>query len=167
MAGSRPYRFSAQSHLPLSDVIKAQSSPDPISGCWIWTGRRVKTHGLPYGRLSYRGVPMAAHRAAWESFNGTIIPPKGVVRHKCDNPPCVNPDHLELGTQADNMADRQRRGRCNFSRGGDHPHAKLTAEDVLIIRASSESPSILAKRYGLWGASSINNIRQRRSWKHI
>lgn len=85
--------------------------PEPNSGCWLWTGG-----GSRYGvftmssraKRSARSVP--AHRLSHELFNGPI--PRGlIVRHKCDTPFCVNPDHLEVGTQQDNMNDMVARGR--------------------------------------------------------
>lgn len=81
------------------------------SGCWEWKGA---TDGHGYGQIS-RGAeqsPYKAYRLSYEMFHGPI--PEGLlVRHKCDNPICVNPDHLEVGTQKDNMQDASRRGRLN------------------------------------------------------
>lgn len=85
--------------------------PIPISGCWIWIGA---TDGKGYGHMAsaYKKSPMKAYRVSYELFNGKI--PKGlVVRHKCDIPSCVNPNHLEIGTQKDNMQDASKRGRLN------------------------------------------------------
>jgi hypothetical protein len=81
---------------------------DPLTGCVLWTGTK-RTNG--YARFANNGVRnQYGHRVAFEIFNGPI--PKGkVVRHACDNPLCVNPGHLEIGTQADNMKDRFSRGR--------------------------------------------------------
>lgn len=78
------------------------------SGCWEWSGARYH-HG--YGAIRFGGQTRQAHRVAWERVNGPI--PKGlIVRHFiCDNPPCVNPEHLLLGTQGDNIRDRYRRAR--------------------------------------------------------
>lgn len=80
------------------------------AGCWLWTGSTSKG----YGQLSTWGGEQnyKAHRLAWELMNGPV--PDGlVVRHKCDNPRCVNPSHLEVGTQKDNSMDTSRRGRLN------------------------------------------------------
>lgn len=81
--------------------------PDPNTGCWNWQGSR---RGFGYGALSLNGRTKSAHRVSYEVFTGPI-PGGQVVRHKCDNPPCVNPGHLVLGSQADNTADMVERGR--------------------------------------------------------
>ncbi|MFJ4166312.1 HNH endonuclease signature motif containing protein [Microbacterium sp. NPDC089698] len=76
--------------------------------CIVWTGRR-NYHG--YGQIQIAGRAIGAHRAAFEASNGPI--PDGlVVRHTCDNPPCINPDHLLIGTVADNNRDKAERGRA-------------------------------------------------------
>jgi integrase len=78
------------------------------TGCWHWTG---SLSGAGYGYISYLGVRWLVHRLAWASQNGPI--PQGrVVRHKCDNPCCFNPDHLTIGTQGDNIRDAFERGRA-------------------------------------------------------
>lgn len=76
-------------------------------GCWEWRGRR---NDLGYAVMKSRGKQVRVHRVMWEMHNGPI--PDGlVVRHKCDNPPCVNPNHLEIGSHLDNMEDMKTRGR--------------------------------------------------------
>jgi hypothetical protein len=88
-------------------------------GCWEWRGRRMPKG---YGKLNRGTKTVYAHRLAFELRNGPI--PDGLyVLHKCDNPPCINPDHLFLGTQADNVRDRDTKGRGNFR--NNLPHAKL------------------------------------------
>lgn len=77
--------------------------------CWPWTGY---TNAQGYGRVGYRGSVGYAHRAAWEMTSGTAIPFGGTVLHRCDNPGCVNPSHLWLGTQIENMRDKRLKGRA-------------------------------------------------------
>jgi len=95
----------------VAELIERTSIPEPNSGCWIWVagvwrGRR----GLLYGYASFQGRTRLAHRASYEAFKGPI--PDGLcVCHACDNTLCVNPDHLWLGTQRDNMRDMTRKGR--------------------------------------------------------
>lgn len=102
-------------HTSLAERLEHHSMPEPNSGCVLWIGAVVGTkgsarRGAGYGRMMRLGKVLAAHRVAWELKNGPI--PKGlVVMHKCDNPGCVNPLHLEVGTQAQNMRDKIARGR--------------------------------------------------------
>lgn len=119
------------------------------------------------------GKQRLAHRVSWELSNGPI--PGGVgysgtcVLHKCDVPACVNPEHLFLGTQSDNVADRDAKGRSNGgnSPGEAHSQAKLTGAKVLDIRSRrGESPYALAKEFGVSYAQ-IWNIRSGKSWRHI
>lgn len=79
------------------------------NGCWI----RNKLSG--YMSVRYRGKTVGGHRAAWMIANNQPIPPGMHVLHSCDNPPCINPSHLRLGTAADNMADKSKRGRSAIS----------------------------------------------------
>lgn len=105
------------------------------SGCWEWTGGFTRGG---YGRFRMGSVAdgtrgqRRAHRVSWELFHGPI--PNGYdVCHACDNPPCVNPDHLFLGTRKDNMVDMRRKGRAAANER--HPQAKLTDGQVAEIRA--------------------------------
>lgn len=113
---------------------------------------------------------MLAHRASWEIHNGPI--PDGLeVCHHCDNPPCVRPDHLFVGTQADNMADMRAKGRGFIPPPGQcHPAARLTDEDIYAIRAAdlSErgSQRRLALRFGVT-PTHIRYIRSGRAWSHL
>jgi hypothetical protein len=97
------------------------------------------------------------------SFFKGRVPDGMVVRHKCDNPACVNPDHLELGTHADNVADRDARGR---TARGERLHAKLTEDDVLRIRADSRSHRAIGADYGV-AHSTVGNIKRGRKWSHL
>jgi hypothetical protein len=132
--------------------------------CWPWTAST--THG--YGQIGVPGTrPHKAHRVAWELTNGPI--PDGLlVCHRCDNPPCCNPAHLFLGTNADNMRDMVAKGRAGSrTAAGDlNPKARLTPEQVQEIRAaiaSGEKFSELARRMGVsWTA--VGNIAKGKTW---
>src|SRR2546422_11309402 len=99
---------------PLEERFWAKVQKLPNDGCWIWTAH-TNEHG--YGRLSIkRGVVERAHRISWRLHFGSI--PDGLcVLHKCDNPPCIRPDHLFLGTKTDNSVDRQTKHRAPHGEG--------------------------------------------------
>lgn len=92
--------------LTLEERFEAKYIPEPMSGCWLWTGAQLKAG---YGQFRNEDHALA-HRWPYSHFVGPI-PPGAVVRHVCDTPSCVNPVHLEPGSYADNMADKVRRGR--------------------------------------------------------
>ncbi len=133
------------------------------NGCWLFMGSRYK-EPFDYGRFKVVDHNECAHRFAWKLVNGPI--PAGMkVLHRCDNPPCVRPDHLFLGTQADNMRDAASKGRLRTSIPASIPEsvgekngqAKLTEEQVLDILASSESQYELAKIFGSDSSSRFVN----------
>lgn len=137
-------------------------------GCWIWTGA-VDSSG--YGWIGVVGrKTRAAHRLSYEWHNGEILPGKCVC-HRCDNPGCVNPDHLWLGTHADNIRDRDRKGRCNGGSkpGEDAAHALLKDDDVITIRklcAAGHQQKDVAERFGVHKAT-VNDVVLRKTWGHI
>lgn len=146
--------------LSLAERLEFYSIPEPNSGCWLWFGIMGR-HG--YGRVTWRGKLVAAHRASWEQHRGQI-PAGMVVCHKCDVPACINPAHLFLGTHQENMADMKAKGRAK--RGEGHRPSKLTADQVLAIRADQRSAKKTAPDYGIsW--QNVLSIRSRRTWAHI
>lgn len=101
---------------------------------------------------------------AYEAYKGAI--PDGlVIRHGCDNPSCINPDHLSVGTQRENVMDRESRGRRDV-KGEQVGTAKLTETDILGILASDISGADLARKYGV-SPSTISLIRLGKSWRHV
>lgn len=134
------------------------------TGCWEWTGCYHKKDG--YGRTSIYGVYIVAHRVAWELMHGPV--PSGLlVCHRCDNPACVRPSHLFLGTHADNQADMtaKRRGRAGERNG----QAIITAEIALEVRrlyADGVNQSRLALKFGI-AQGTVSNIITRKTWAHL
>lgn len=143
-------------------VSRIDRSGDP-DGCWPWMGYRDPVNG--YGRLHHAGVKGLAHRLFFTLLTGPI-PNDLLVCHTCDNPPCMNPRHLWLGTIADNNADKMAKGREYRARGDDHVQVKLTSEIVSAIRASTEPNVMLAVHYGVT-RQHIRGIRIRKTWRHL
>lgn len=119
------------------------------NGCWEWIGG---TKGGGYGVFWLDGKIRGAHRVSLFLFKGLDINTKLLAIHSCDNPSCVNPDHLKYATQSDNMKDAQEKGRCvrvQDWRGCKNPKAKLTDEEIMLISSSQESASFLSEKYGV------------------
>jgi len=174
--------------------LATKGGPDD---CWVWTG---PTDEAGYGRIMWRRKTTRCHRIAYELANNVTLPPVGpksskdstYVLHRCDNPPCINPAHLFLGTPKANSLDAAAKGRTTSGKrsgryteprvldsnwtppesgffGSLHHKAKLTEADIPIIRArrdAGELLSVLAAEYGV-GASTIHGIGKRLSWRHV
>jgi len=136
---------------------------DAKTKCWNWTAAK---YGTGYGHFSIGGRGRPAHRVSYELHKGKI--PKGMlVCHRCDNRVCINPDHLFLGTAADNAADMRAKKRESHPFGADHGRALLTAADVVAIRAAvGVTQKELGEKYGV-GARQIRFIRSGKSWAHL
>jgi hypothetical protein len=136
--------------------------PEPNTGCWLWL-KSISEFG--YGWFYYPPRNMvAAHIVAWELLRG---PRNGLhVLHNCDNPTCVNPEHLRLGTLQDNMNDREARHRRPPPKGTINGRAKLTDAQVLAIRADPRWPRFIARDYKT-PTSTIKKIKYRHTWKHL
>lgn len=136
-------------------------SPEPNTGCSLWFGGIHDKHG--YGSFQFNKRRGLAHRWAWELYCGEI--PKGLsVLHECDNPYCVNTDHLFLGTRADNIQDMCAKNRQRGAVGQANGNAKLTAEQVVAIRASGNSIKSICEEFGI-KKSMVFNIRAGVNWK--
>lgn len=140
-----------------------------VGNCMEWERYRLPDG---YGQKWHNGKVVLAHRLAYCQHHGLELSDiEGqVVRHRCDSPSCVNPEHLELGTHADNVRDRQERGRS--ARGTAHGLAKLTAEQVLAIREEyvagcrKHGGVALARKYGV-SQQIISSVVNRKIWTHI
>lgn len=133
------------------------------TGCWEWQRGLFSTG---YGQISVKGVGRLAHIVSYETFVGSI--PDGLfVLHKCDNPICINPEHLFLGTNQDNMTDMVNKGRS--ARGERNRHAKLTVDQVLEIKQrllNGEDTIKISEDYPVTERT-IKFIQEGKSWKHI
>lgn len=150
-------------------------SPCPNTGCWLWTGSasrhksNVDTYygriGVSIGRNSRKQI--RASRLSYAMHKGPV-PDDMFVCHRCDVSLCVNPDHLFLGTNKDNMADCKAKGRHRFGVlcGEKSPHSKLTDDQVRAIRSSSGTAKEIAKRFGI-SKSNVEFIVNRQTWKHV
>lgn len=138
---------------PVRVKLLSNAIADPATGCWNWKGAK-RAGG--YGAVRLDGRIRVAHRASFEDHKGPI--PAGMdVCHRCDNPACINPDHLFLGTTADNMADMVAKGRQG---------AKITKADALAIRTASGTQRELAARFGI-SQGQISHIRSGKNWAHV
>lgn len=139
------------------------STPD---GCWMWTAYKNRQG---YGKFATKkNIQVLAHRFIWTAMNGPI-PGDLVVCHRCDNPSCVRPDHLFLGTSSDNRRDCIQKRRNNSAKGCRQGHAKITEDDVRAIRrrhATGETQDALAKAFGI-SQSAVSYIVLRVNWKHV
>ncbi len=143
-----------------------QKSDD--SSCWIWTGNKRRNG---YGRISLGAKHLGSegsHRVSWKLANKAEIPDGMFVMHSCDNPSCVNPKHLSLGTPKDNMQDMISKGRKRVVApvGTGNGKALINEEIVKQIRQSSDSHASLARRFGV-SPNCIRGVRVGRTWSHV
>ena len=147
----------------------SKTKRNPKTGCLDWTAA-IHTEG--YGSFKLDGKRQLAHRVAWMFAHGPA-PAELCVCHTCDNRLCVNPDHLFLGTKADNTADAIAKGRhsttVNPLRGEHQPTAKLNEVAVRVIRymaAKGVTASKLARVHGV-GRTTIRRVVARQTWRHV
>lgn len=142
---------------PLADRFWAKV--DTSGDCWIWTAS-VRNG---YGQFGTPEGIQPAHRVAWTLANGDI--PDGlIVCHRCDNPPCVRPDHLFLGTQLDNVRDMIDKGRAAFRER--HPNARLTASQAAAIRTDTRKQKAIADDYGI-SQTHVSHIKRGLVWSDV
>lgn len=148
---------------PILERLAERSYTDLRTGCTVWTGGRANSFGN--GTICIDGKKWLVHRAAWVEQNGPI--PDGLdCLHHCDNPPCWNVNHIFLGTDADNMADRDRKGRHVPLPGEKHGMAILTDRQVRAIRQDPRAARLVAADFGV-STSNVYMIRGGHTWRHI
>ena len=133
--------------------------------CWEWTAK--KTRG--YGYFSSKGKSYRAARWIYQRLTGEQLSEDVVVMHKCDNPSCVNPSHLKVGTHSENTRDMVAKKRNPNRTGERHPLAKIVAADVIVIRkraAMGESRASIAKDYPV-RRTQIDKIVNKKNWRHV
>lgn len=155
----------------VSDRFWSKVGNERGNGCWEWAAWKDKDG---YGAMKLRSEGLAlmarAHRISYVLHHGEI--PDGlIVRHRCDNPSCVNPSHLLLGTTAENMADKVRRGRLPNQRGERNPANKLNDEAVrqiiaVLSRPDPPTQKEIANQFGI-SQMTVSLIRQGKVWSHI
>lgn len=156
---------------PVAEFWSRIDKSGGMDGCWLWAGSvSVCGYGTFQGfKRSGRFKTRFAHRIAYSLTHG-ILPPEKHVCHRCDNPPCCNPSHLWLGTQADNMRDCLAKGRKTRP---PHPlinqAARLSPAQVLVIRerlVGGSIPTTLAREFGV-GSSTVYRIRDGAAWAWV
>lgn len=137
----------------------------------MWRGKCLEFNGSTvdgYGRVKLHGKSQLVHRLVWSFKNGEI-PDGYVIMHTCDNPRCVEIEHLQLGTQPENIADMTRKGRRVSAVGTKTNKAKLCENDIPIIRhwlAENHEPYKIANKFGVTEAL-IRHIRNGKAWRHV
>lgn len=134
------------------------------NSCWEWQGSKDRDE---YGQAFHDQKFIAAHRLSWLVHKGNL--PNLFVCHKCDNPSCVNPDHLFLGTNSDNMLDMVKKGRAPNRKGSNHGMAKLNEDKVKEIKRLLSNGSTMyavAKAYNVTFGT-IRNIKNDKTWTHV
>ena len=137
-------------------------------GCWIWAGtksKRARTRKPSYGTFQIANKTLSAHRLVYHWFFDKNPGCKSVC-HTCDNPLCVRPSHLFLGTHAENMRDMVLKGRAQSKKGEAHHAAILTASDVIAIRSLNKTQVDIARIYNVTQAT-ISLILSRKTWHHL
>lgn len=149
----------------ISERFEKNVFPEPNTGCFLWAGNQRKKQG--YGGFRLLGKMELAHRVSYALYKGPIKDKH--VLHTCDNPHCVNPDHLFIGTHQDNMTDMKNKGRVVSHKGSKHYASKLTesqVRDIKLLLSGGVLQKTIAKLYSV-GKWVIQSIASGETWKHV
>lgn len=150
---------------PLAERF-AEKVDKSAPGCWIWISTKLSPNGYGVMSCGSRGSRKTAHRVSWEIHHGAV-PTNMFVLHRCDNCFCVNPEHLFLGTQADNMADKKAKGRTShLATRGNAKITEIQAAEIVRLRRTGSTRRELASMYGL-SPNTIKKIWARKIWGHV
>ena len=150
------------SKAPIADRFQLYVDKQGADECWPW---KASVRGAGYGRIKSNGITFLAHRVSYEIHIGPI-PDGMLVCHHCDNPRCVNPKHLFIGTQKDNLADRGAKGRFHPVNGESNGMSKLTEHQVLAILKDGRPQKTIAAEHGITRPM-VSQIKRGHSWKHL
>lgn len=148
----------------MHDKLLSKISVSTTTGCWNWSAGKIKAG---YGYVWDKTKNRRAHRVSYEVFNGEITEDLYVL-HKCDNPSCINPEHLFLGTPKHNMEDKLQKGRG--ARGSQQGSSKLIEEDIPRIRLLCKQGELSLQEIGNIfnvGYTTIHAVKSRQNWRHI
>ncbi len=172
MADARKRTVTRRKRVPPEQRFWSYVTKGKSSECWLWFGyKNPDGYGLlrvTSGPIGSRGKNVGAHRISWQMHRGPV-PEGSVVCHKCDTPSCVNPNHLFVGTTADNVADRVAKGRTADFRGEKNNAARLTSEKVQMVRAylrAGGTQRYVAAVFGV-SAGSVQKIAEGETWAHL
>lgn len=159
--------FGIKNHASLEERFWRFVDKKSDDECWNWTGQKIKE----YGRISLGSKSKGsdgAHRISWKIHNNQDVPKGMFVMHSCDNPSCVNPKHLSIGTPKDNSDDMIAKGRKKIviPLGENNGKSIINAEIVRFIRGSDLSHAELARQLNISNGC-VRSVRSKRTWKHI
>lgn len=150
-------------------TFMSRVEPDLNSGCWLWSGAPAAGN---YGCIKFDGRYQKAHRVSWALHNGFMPPSHTKVCHSCDTPPCVNPAHLWLGTQADNVADMVAKGRGRTSPRFGSQNAVSVLDETRVweikqlVALKQFSGNEVARSYGV-SPMTVSRIVNCQTWPHV
>lgn len=137
-----------------AESLRGRTTVNVVTGCWEWRGTKDKNG---YGKVILGGKPKRTHRLMWQLTVGPIV--NGLwVLHRCDNPRCCNPDHLFLGTHADNQADCKAKGRSR--QGVNNGRAKLTPDLAAVIRQRHVPKRVTRKQLAIEFGVSESTVKK-------